>query len=317
MQVSVIIPIHNVAAYLPRCLDSILNQTFPLTNLEILLIDNNSTDNSPEVIKQYHQKYPSLIYAYTCTTKGASAARNLGAKHAKGKYLWFIDSDDYIASTAISDLFTAAEKTGADLTTFKTKRIYRNGRHSYLPALDPTAPDFKSRFVRYGFGPWHFLIRRAFWQKHNITFKEGIIHEDMELMSSLILHTDKIASVDKILYYYLENPNSVLHQNTWNPHALDIFPALISLYQKFTDADATQKYHDELEYFFIWNLLLDAANDFSKFKEGRANFSKIRQTMHKYFPHWRKNRFLHQKSLLLRLRCRLNYYGLVLHLRAS
>lgn len=317
MQVSIILPVYNAANYLSRCLDSILNQTFFLTDLEILLINNNSTDNSPEIIQQYCQKYPKFIRTYTCTTKGASAARNLGAKHAKGKYLWFIDSDDYIAPTAIFDLFNVAEANHSDLVTFKTKKIHRDGHFSYLSALDPAAPDFKSRFVRYGFGPWHFLIRRAFWQQNNLAFKEGIIHEDIELMSSLILYTDNISAVNKILYYYLENPDSVLHQTTWNPHAFDIFPALVSLYQKFATARAVQEYHDELEYFFIWNLLLDAATDFSKFKEGRPGFAKIRRTMHQYFPHWRRNKFLHQKSLFVRLRCYLNYYGLVLRLRAS
>ena len=127
-------------------------------------------------------------------------------------------------------------------------------------------------------------------------------------MSALILYTDKFASIDKPLYFYGQNDNSVLHKRKFSPHIFDIFPVLEGLYQRFVDAGAEKKYHDELEWFFIWNLLLDSAKDFGQFPEGEPGFMRTREMLKKYFPRWRKNRFLRQKPLKLQIKVRLNYH---------
>ena len=139
-------------------------------------------------------------------------------------------------------------------------------------------------------------------------FKEGIIHEDMEMISSLILYTDSYSCVNQPLYYYYQTPNSVLHKRSWNEHAYDIFPALRGLYERFETAGAEKQYHDELEWFFIWNLLIDSAKDFARFPEGRDGFKRARKMLQEYFPNWTKKRFLREKSLKLRALVRLNYY---------
>lgn len=306
-KISVIIPVFNAEKYLKKCLDSVLDSLRDIPG-EILVIDNNSTDHSLSVLKEYAQKYPKNVSVLECSTPGAAAVRNFGASKAKGEYLWFTDADDHIARTAISKLLNTAKNTDADLVMMGANRVNDQGETSYLSAINPSQPDYKSRFVRYGMGPWQVLIRKKWWQEHNFSFKEGIIHEDMELMSSLILYTDKFASIDEPLYYYNNTPESVLHKADFNPHIYDIFPALTGLYQKFKDAKAEKEYHDELEWFFIWNLLIDSTKDFGKFKEGRPGFARSRKMLKQYFPNWRQNRFLRQKPLKLRLRVRLNYY---------
>ena len=140
-----------------------------------------------------------------------------------------------------------------------------------------------------------------------------MIHEDMELMSALILDTNKFASVNEPLYFYYQNPGSVLHKNNFDPHIFDIFPALKSLYQRFVDKDAEKTFHDELEWFFIWNLLIDSARDFAQFPEGKSGFKQSRKMLKEFFPNWRKNRFLNQKGRGIKFKVRLilNYYGVV------
>lgn len=307
MIISIIIPVHNAEKYLARCLDSVIKSLGKIKG-EIILIEDNSTDKTPEIIKSYRKKHLKLVRVLQSNKRGASAARNLGAKVAKGKYIWFIDADDYISEDAIAKLLAKAEKTSADLVMMRARRIAKDGSISDLSAIDPDAPDYRSRFVRYGMGPWQILIRRKWWQENRFKFCEGIIHEDMELMSSLILYTDNFASLDEPLYFYCENPESVLHKKDFNPHIFDIFPALKGLYQKFVDTKADKKYHDELEWFFIWNLLIDSAKDFNKFPEGKPGFGRSREMLKKYFPNWRRNRFLQQKPSKLKLRVRLNYY---------
>ncbi len=273
-----------------------------------MLVEDGSTDRTLEIIEKYRKMHLKLVRVLRSNTRGAGTARNLGVAKARGEYLWFIDADDYIATNAIQKLMKKAKNSHADLVMFGAKRIARNGSTSYLSAVDAKSTNYKSRFVRYGMGPWQVLIRRKWWLDHDFRFREGIIHEDMELMSSLILYTDNFASLDEPLYYYCENPESVLHKKDFSPHIFDIFPALRGLYQKFVDAEAEKEYHDELEWFFIWNLLIDSAKDFGNFSEGKPGFARSREMLKEYFPHWRKNKFLRQKPLKLRLKVLLNYY---------
>lgn len=306
IQISIIIPVYNAEKYLERCVKSVILALEKIHG-EILLIDNGSTDKSVEIIQKFRKKYPGVIRALQCLKPGAGTARNYGVTEARGNYIWFVDADDEIREDAISKLLTEAEQKKADLVMLGMKRVYKNGHTDYLSAVRPDEDNFKSRFVRYGLGPVQVLAKRNWWNQYEFKFKEGITQEDMEMMSALILYTDKYAAVDEPLYYYYQNDDSVLHKTTWDPHAFDIFPALEGLYQRFKDAEAEKTYHDELEWFFIWNLLIDSAKDFAKFEEGKPGFERSRQMLKKYFPKWRKNRFLKQKPLKLRIRVRLNY----------
>ena len=309
MKISIIIPVYNSEKWLERCIDSVQKSLVGCnTTSEVILVDNNSSDDSPNIIRKYHETYPKQIIMTSCKTPGAAAARNYGLKIAKGEYIWFVDADDTIRADAIAKLLSKAAETSADMVMLGMKRIYPDGHTDYLSAVCPKESDYKSRFVRYGLGPVQLLIKRAWWIGNNLRFHEGIIHEDMELMSALILYTDKYSCVDEPLYNYYQNSESVLHQTQWNPHCYDIFPALRSLYKRFEDVGAVEKYYDELEWFFIWNLLIDSAKDFSKFSEGRDGFSRSRKMLKKYFPGWRKNRFLRKKPLKLQLLVRINYH---------
>ena len=309
MVLSIIIPVYNAEKYLTRCLGSIFTAVaFSKVKTEVILIDNDSSDNSVKIAQEFASESPMKVTVLHCHTPGASAVRNYGVKKAAGKYIWFIDADDTISKNSIKLLTNKAESSKADIVMMGATRIYSDGHTDYLSAVNASSSDYKSRFVRYGAGPWQFIFSRKWWDAHGFLFKEGIIHEDMEMISSLILYTDHFASVDKPLYDYYQNDDSVLHKLKWDPHYLDIFTALSGLYARFEKMDAVSSYYGELEWFFIWNLLIDSAADFSKFREGKIGFRKSREMLSKYFPNWRKNRFLSQKSLKLRIRVRTNYY---------
>lgn len=308
MELSIVVPVYNSAKWLSRCIESIQESIKNAdVKTEIILIDNNSTDDSPRIMQALQKQSPELIKTATCKTQGAAAVRNYGARIVDGKYMWFIDADDTIAVDAIKKLMTVAISNNSDIVMLGMKRIYPDGHTDSLSAVCPKEDNYKSRFVRYGLGPVQLLIRREWWIKNAFHFQEGIIHEDMGLMSALILFTDRYNCVNEPLYNYYQNTGSVLHKSGWDPHCMDIFPALQSLYSIFEDKKAVSMYHDELEWFFIWNLLIDSAKDFSKSAKGKVGFEKSRRLLKKYFPHWRKNQFLRQKPLRLRLRVLLNY----------
>ncbi len=302
-----IVPVYNAGKTLRRCIESIILGMEGVRG-EIILIDNKSSDDSAEVITGLTKEYPKIVRGLKCETPGASAVRNMGVKQAKGKYIWFVDADDTIAEGAAKKLVQKADKTGADIVMMGAKRVGWVGRKEYLSAVDMNDKDYKSRFIRYGMGPWQVIIRRKWWNENGFKFHEGIIQEDMELMSALILYTDKYASLDEPLYFYHFTSESVLHKSKFDPHVFDIFPALEGLYQRFEMAGAEQVFYSELEWFFIWNLLIDSAKDFASFPEGRDGFKRTRVMMKKYFPGWRKNKFLKEKRLKTRLLVWLNYH---------
>ena len=140
-KVSIIVPIYNVAKYLPSCLDSILNQTYD--NLEILLINDGSTDSSPMIIEEYSQK-DSRIKAFSQKNSGQSSARNLGLKHATGKYISFIDADDKIKPNFISNLLEPFSKENTILAVCGI-RFHRLHNHADTDAYVNKLRSRKSR----------------------------------------------------------------------------------------------------------------------------------------------------------------------------
>lgn len=142
-QISVIIPVFNVEKFLPQCLDSVTGQTF--ADIEIICIDDGSTDKSPEILSRYADRDPR-IRIISRTNGGLSAARNAGLKIARGKYIFFIDSDDWIEPNTLEKLFAAAENTGADLTCVHfcafaetdNDKQQANGKQSYFDQSEQT-----------------------------------------------------------------------------------------------------------------------------------------------------------------------------------
>ncbi len=307
MQISIIIPVYNAEKYLRRCLDSVI-KSVEKYKAEVLLINNNSTDDSSKIISSYQKEHPQLIHTYNCSKWGAAATRNVGVKKSSGDYIWFVDADDEITPDAIRKLLNTIKESGADLIMIGTTKLFQDGHSQYLQALDVNDGLFKERFVRSGLGPWQVVLNRKWYIQSGFAFKEGIIHEDMEMMPALILFTNKCASINESLYIYYETPGSVLHKKNWDPHYLDIFPALEGVYERFQNAGAIKKYHDTLEWFFVWNLLLDSANDFVKSPEGKVGFKRSRKMLKKYFPNWRKNSVMKNTNFKTKVKIRLNYY---------
>ena len=101
-KVSIILPVYNVAEFLPACLDSLLDQT--LDQLEIVAVNDGSTDTSAAILQAYQEKYPSKLFVYTTTNHGVSHARNYGFSKSHGEYVWFVDSDDFIQPSACEQL---------------------------------------------------------------------------------------------------------------------------------------------------------------------------------------------------------------------
>ena len=325
--ISIVLPIYNTKKFLMEAVESVTTALKKAKETEefkseVLLIDNGSKDGSLELAKKLAEEEPNLIKVDKCPTSSAGAVRNFGLNRAKGEYVWFIDSDDFIAEEAVAGILDAIRKyKKPDVILIGARKTTEEGKEipgAVLPAIKTSLNDSEikeevwvSKFIRYGLAPWQVIARREFLIQNGLFYDEEMIHEDMALISSYVLYTRKVVAVEKPVLFYRQRNGSVLHDGEWSKAELDILPALELLSQRFEKVKKFKRHKAELEYFYIWNLLDDAARKFKKFPEGRRHFSDLRTALKKRFPAWRKNRYFRECPLAVRARCETAYFGVV------
>ncbi len=219
-KISVIVPIYNVAAYLPRCLDSILAQTEP--DLEILLVDDGTPDESPAIMMDYAAR-DARIRCLRKENGGLSSARNAGMAEATGKYLLFVDADDWIAPTLAADAWQAAEAHGAEQVLWNYCRAFDDHTEpAYLPmraeVLDLDALGLPKYFYRYWFPyvhgqeAWSKLYRRDIVEAQGLRFAPNreIFAEDTLFSAMYLLHTRKLVALDAPYVFYRQREDGLM-----------------------------------------------------------------------------------------------------------
>ena len=215
--ISIIVPVYNVEKYMHRCLDSILGQTY--TNLEIILVDDGSPDNSGK----YCDEYASLDNRVSVIHKangGLSDARNTGIDRSTGRYIMFVDSDDYIALNMVEMMYNALEENDADLSVCNFKYVSDDGTKVYdnsnLPIKDECiSPEcfLKEKLFNNKYHYWIISSCKLYKKElfNNIRFEKGKIHEDEFIIHKIIIQCNKIACVSDMLYFYVQRDGSIMH----------------------------------------------------------------------------------------------------------
>ena len=217
MIVSIIIPVYNVSPYIERCLQSVINQTY--TDIECILVDDCGSDNSIDLAQSFIDGYKgdiSFTILHHTKNKGLSAARNTALRHAKGKYVYFLDSDDTITTDCIESLIAKAlvypdvDFVQGNILDERAS-ISSYGWHAQLPEYC----DNHEKLEKYIFfmvvtSAWNKLLKTSFLIEHKLFFPEGIIHEDMYWIFFLTKHTKAVSFVNKGTYSYYINPNSII-----------------------------------------------------------------------------------------------------------
>lgn len=209
--VSCIIPIYNAEQYLHRCLDSICNQTYK--NLEIILVNDGSTDNSKKICDNYANKHSNIIALHT-SNNGASIARQKGIQISKGEYICFVDSDDYVATTYISTLYKVLVSYKTNISSCYVKRIkinekpIRTNNNTYTLEFKELMP----RFFKYEF--WGLpgkLYKKTIFK--DIVFPKATLCEDYAIVIQLFHKEKIIAHTEQALYFYEYHESSLSHQH--------------------------------------------------------------------------------------------------------
>lgn len=171
--VSVIIPVYNVEKYLRKCIDSVLNQTFK--DVEILLINDGSKDNSQSIIDEYQEKYPEIIRGYQKENGGLSSARNYALKLAKGEYITFLDSDDYLDNDYIEVLYNEAKKYDSDMVCSGQRKVGESGE---ILAVLSYPLEKNPRTILRRLNISGKIYRKEYIERCNLQFAEGKTYED-------------------------------------------------------------------------------------------------------------------------------------------
>lgn len=248
VKISIIIPVYNVEKYLHECLDSIINQTFK--DLEIICVDDGSTDKSSEILEEYEQK-DKRFTVISQPNKGVSAARNRGMQQAKGKYIMFVDSDDYIASNACELIYNSAEEKRCDILlfphyNFSASTCRDDGRllDLYITLKDNTTTfkEYSDEFLLTPSETHSKLYKTDFLRKYNLHWETQIQYcEDRIFYINALIHAKAISILYKHLYYYrIDTFNSLSKNNrTILPHLYKVHIALkkILLESKVENSD--------------------------------------------------------------------------------
>lgn len=311
IKISIIVPIYNVEKYLNKCFESLISQT--LKDIEIIAINDGSTDSSYEIAKEYAKKHKNILL-FNNENHGLSYTRNYGLKKAKGKYIMFVDSDDFLDQDCCEKLYTFAENKKADIVCFDLKFIFNN-RESIMQSgtnelISPT---------EYILGPGSAACKfylKSFMKKIDFKFKEGIWSEDVAIIPSLCLHTTKIYYLKDCFYNYFQRDNSITNQKKYNKKSFDVFNSINLLTDIFKTNGRYLEFKEEIEYIYITNLLLNIPLKVYQFKEAKTKLKELSQFMKKEYPKWYKNSHFKKLSFKQKIYCFLFYLNLpsIVHL---
>jgi len=225
-KVSIIVPVYNVENYLEKCLNSLINQT--CQNIEILVVNDGSTDDSGKIINDFSVQFPEKIKAFHKNNGGLSDARNYGIDHASGDYIGFVDSDDYVSPTMFEEMINLAEKHSAEMVICNIQKVDEKGNVTQKLTQIPNMPekiDLETHFSVFS-DISYFACNKLFKKDLFDTkrFKKGISFEDIQLIPQLLLECKTIAHTQVFHYQYLERQNSI--SKTHTEKGLDILRAV-------------------------------------------------------------------------------------------
>lgn len=302
MKLSIIVPVYNMASdgKLNFCMDSLVGQTLPASEYEIVAVDDASTDNSLEILRDYEHRYPDRVKViHYEVNKRQGGAKNEGLKYAKGEWIGFIDSDDWVAPDYYEKLLQKAEETGADLVgcdynlvrshTFTVGKVVQNNTADQTGILD------KERQKKLLMRPGSMVIkiyRHSIIKENHLNFPEGIFYEDNcagPVWSHYFTHFEK---VEEPLYYYYQHQVSTVH-NITEEKCKDRMKAADLLYEECKNRGFFEEYREEIEYRFLELYYVNTLFSYlSGVKHSRLSFVKeMRAGVTEKFPDFQENRY--------------------------
>lgn len=292
-KVSVIVPFYNVEKYIDKCLNSLVNQT--LEDIEIIIVNDGSKDNSETIAKEYASKYKNKIIYLKKENGGLSDARNYAIPYATGEYIAFLDSDDYVEVNMYEQMYEKAKKENADIVECDFLWEYPNEKIESKGKIYKDKHDIllNARVVA-----WNKLIKKELIEKTKIKFPYGLRYEDVEFFYKLIPYINKLDIVNKPFVHYVQRDNSISNsQNSRTKEIIDILDNVINYYKENA---IYEEYKNELEYNYARYILCSSLLRMIMIENKKERKEIINDSWNKLndtFPNWKKNKYIKNKTL--------------------
>lgn len=294
-KLSIVALVYNLEKYLPRCLDALVNQT--LDNIEIICVDDGSTDSAPKIIDKYARKYPDKVKAFHKKNGGEFTTRNYGLERATGEYVTFVDTDDYVELTWAEKLYNAAKKYDAGMAVCGFERINLEtgkvvGRDMIGYGYTCKTVDPKDDFIVFiNPAPWNKVYKREKIQ--NLKFLPFRGFNDTMFLTEAFLQIDKIVFVPEVLYHYYLRNNSQIHTiNKEDVNNLKKYLLEVKSFYKQSGKYEEMKYILDLMAFIHLGISVMYRASYDK----NINMKEMMKETIKYlddnFSTWRKSPFL-------------------------
>lgn len=297
-KISIIVPVYNVEKYIDKCLKSLVNQT--LKDIEIIVVNDGSPDNSQKIIDKYVKKYKN-IKSFIKKNGGISDARNYGIKQAKGDYIAFVDSDDYIDEKMMEKMYEKAIEKSYDIVECNLHIADDNGQiindefHT-LPKDIKELEGKKKYMTNMYTSVWNKIYKKSLFD-YNVRFKKGVWFEDVEFLYKLIPYVNTIGFVNDNLYYYVQHEGSITR--TFDNRLfcyVDNWNGVVDFYK---EKKIYEEYYNELEYSYVRYLYASFLRQSSNYKDKKMYDKTVIMAIDnvkKEFPKYRKNKYFY-KSL--------------------
>ncbi|TCL70745.1 hypothetical protein EDC14_100962 [Hydrogenispora ethanolica] len=290
IKVSIIVPVYNVEKYIRKCLESLVNQT--LKEIEIIVVNDGTTDGSQLIIDEFVSKYPDLVHSLIKENGGLSDARNFGIPYCKGEYIGFIDSDDYIRSDMYEKMYNKAKEENSDIVVCDYYKSYAS-KDELIKAKKYV--DKKDMFIDTLAAAWNKIYRRDLLVQTGVIFPKGLIYEDTEFFCKLIPYIEVASYVPEPFVYYVQRSGSIA--NTQNNKTAQIFQVLDNILDYYKERKLYDEYQCELEYFYIRIMLGSSMERICRIKDKELRDNLLYKTydlISNKFPNWKKNRYLNE-----------------------
>ena len=265
--ISIIIPCYNIENYIEKCIESIENQTYK--DIEIIAVDDCSKDGTIVKLKELQERYSNLQVYQNDKNRGAAYSRNFAMKKAKGEYIGFVDSDDYITDEYYEKLMETAEKEKADLVATDIEIVYENNSNAPILSRACLGEVTKFNLVNNGLAasPCNKIIKKELIEKY--PFLEGKINEDVASILPAIVKAKKVAYVQGIKYFYVQRNNSVQNEEVTTKR-LEMFDSINTCFERIKDDKDFKKYQSAILYqqvLLLYMVIIPKQKDYEKRQE--------------------------------------------------
>ena len=297
-KVSIVIPVYNTGDLMRKCFDSIVAQTVGKENIEAIVVDDGSTDGkSPDIIKEYVDRYPETFRMITKKNGGQGSARNLAFPQCTGEYITCLDSDDCFDARWVEKMYGTAVEKGADFVGCGYKAVrYEDDREVIVRAMDmrPVCSNNREMFIDANVSMFTTLFKRTVLEESGARYPEGYIYEDTAFFIELLPWIKKPVYIKEALSSRTLHKGSTM--TNANPekvaHIFSVFDALTAFYE---GKDLKEEYKDELDY-FIGKVLLCSSLNRIGFVKGYGHRRKLVARTCAYLrenvPDFRKNPYI-------------------------